>query len=64
MARLSHRTILGVRAARPRPTPAALRLALLRLVLPAALVLLAFDIAVWALARALFGVCIGLWCWL
>lgn len=55
--------VLGVTAAAPRPTPAALRLALLYLGLPFVTALLVLDIAIWAVATAIWDVCIGVWCW-
>ena len=56
--------ILGVIAPAPRPTSAALRLALLYVGLPLVGTLLIVDIAVWAIALAIWDTCIGVWCWL
>ena len=55
--------VLGVTASAPRPTPAALRLALIYLGLPLVGSLLVLDLVVWAVALAIWDICIGVWCW-
>ena len=58
------KSVMGIDAPGPRPTPTAIWLVLRYLGLPLLAALLIFDIFVWALADAIWGICIGVWCWL
>lgn len=57
------RSVMGVRASAPRVTARALWLIVIYLALPLMTLLLGFDLAVWWLADAVWGVCVALWCW-
>ena len=56
------RPVYGQHATAPRITPVALRIALARVALPLIAALLLFDLAVWWVARWLWGVCAAVWC--
>lgn len=59
----SAKPVMGVRAPAPRVTWAAVRLAVLYLGLPILAGLVALDVVIWLVAEAIWGVCVGLWCW-
>lgn len=48
----------------PRMTHGAIKLMLVYVGLPIVALGVVLDVMVWAIARAAFDVCIGLWCWL
>ncbi len=48
----------------PRITRAGILLLVLHLGLPLLGLLAAMDVLVWAIGRAAFHTCIGVWCWL
>lgn len=54
---------MGVDAPGPKPTAAAIWLALRYLGLPLLAVLFALDVVVWLVGELFWDVCIGLWCW-
>jgi len=54
---------MGVTAPAPRPTPRAMWLVFRYLGAPLIGALVLFDVLVWLAGRALFDVCIGVWCW-
>lgn len=56
-------SVMGVDAPGPMPTGRALWVVLRYVGLPLIGALLAVDVAVWLLAEAIWGVCIGIWCW-
>ncbi len=56
-------SVMGVRAAAPRPTPLALWLVLRHVAAPLLAGLVAFDVVVWAIGRYLFDACLAVWCW-
>lgn len=55
--------VMGVDAPGPKPTAAAIWLALRYLGLPLLAVLFALDVVVWLVGELFWDVCIGLWCW-
>ncbi|MFK7941390.1 MAG: hypothetical protein AB8B85_00495 [Paracoccaceae bacterium] len=55
--------VMGVHAPAPRVTGAAVWLALRYVGLPLLVALIALDVVIWLVAEAVWGVCIGLWCW-
>lgn len=57
-------SVYGHVIAPPRLTRAALWVALTRIALPFLLVLLALDVALWAIMRGVFDRCYGMLCWL
>ncbi len=73
-ARARLRTVTGARPAQasgavygnviaaPRLTWAGNRLGLRLLAIPAIVLVLALDLAVWAIAETLFGACVAIWC--
>ena len=62
MAR-NRKSVMGISVPAPRITGRAVRLVALQLALPLIAALIAFDILVWLIADAIWGICIGLWCW-
>lgn len=46
----------------PRPTWAGVWLGVKIFALPALLLILTLDLVVWAIAEALFGACVAVWC--
>lgn len=54
---------MGVAASAPRITGRAIWLACLYIGFPLIGALVVFDILVWAVARAVWDICIGVWCW-
>lgn len=54
---------MGVDAPAPRITGRAVWLVSVYLALPLIAALVAFDVVVWWIFKAVWGVCVGLWCW-
>lgn len=59
----ARKSVMGVEAPAPRVTPAAIWLGLRLLGLPLLAGLVVVDIAIWLVAKAIWDVCIGVWCW-
>jgi hypothetical protein len=55
--------VMGVTASAPRITSRAVWLACLYIGFPLIGALVVFDIVIWAIARAVWDICIGVWCW-
>ncbi|MEL6999815.1 MAG: hypothetical protein AAFP68_16265 [Pseudomonadota bacterium] len=58
------KSVMGISAPGPRPTPAALWVALRMIGLPLLIVLALIDVAIWAVVLGIWDICIGFWCWI
>ncbi|MEM6662633.1 MAG: hypothetical protein AAF666_10710 [Pseudomonadota bacterium] len=61
---MTKRSVMGVSVGAPRVTPGAIWIALRYVGFPLLAALVAFDVLVWLVIDAAWGICVGLWCWL